>query len=128
MISPLISYIKQHGDGRTYAGLPNNWGHTFTVGFVPVYKYIESEDVDEVTYVVPTLSLMLDPETNFDEDNPSDYTIFGVRYLLLPVGMTPPVPAQPVMEHGIYRSGRSARTATSTSSSSPALFRPTAPT
>ena len=102
MISPLISYIKQHGDGRTYAGLPNNWGHSFTVGFVPVYKYIESQDVDEVTYVVPTLSLMLDPETNFDEDNPSDYTIFGVRYLLLPVGMTPPVPAQPVMEHGIY--------------------------
>ncbi len=102
MISPLISYIKQHGDGRTYAGLPNNWGHSFTVGFVPVYKYIESQDVDEVTYVVPTLSLMLDPETNFDEDNPSDYTIFGIRYLLLPVGMTPPVPAQRVMEHGIY--------------------------
>ncbi|HXW81391.1 MAG TPA: hypothetical protein VEJ84_17950, partial [Acidimicrobiales bacterium] len=102
MIAPLISYIKQHGDGRTYAGLPNNWGHSFTVGFVPVYKYIESQDVDEVTYLVPTLSLMLDPETNFDEDNPADYTIFGIRYLLLPVGASPPVPAQLVMQHGIY--------------------------
>jgi Bacterial membrane protein YfhO len=102
MIAPLISYIKQHGGGRTYAGLPNNWGHSFTVGFVPVYKYIESQDVDEVTYLVPTLSLMLDPETNFDEDNPSDYTIFGIRYLLLPMGVAPPVPAQRVMQHGIY--------------------------
>ena len=45
---------------------------------------------------------MLDPETNFDEDNPSDYTIFGIRYLLLPVGMDPPVPARRVMQHGIY--------------------------
>jgi Bacterial membrane protein YfhO len=102
MISPLIAYIKEHGGGRTYAGLPNNWGHSFTVGFVPVYKYLENEDVDEVTYVVPTLSLMLDPETNFDEDNPSDYSLFGIRYILIPSEFAPPVPATRVMVDGIY--------------------------
>ena len=78
-IGPLVAYIKQHGGGRTYAGLSSNWGQSFTVGLVPVYKYLESQDVDEATYLVPTLSLMLDPETNFDEDNPADYALFGIR-------------------------------------------------
>ncbi len=54
------------------------------------------------TYLVPTLSLMLDPETNFDEDNPADYALFGIRYILLPTGTGSPVPAQRVMVHGPY--------------------------
>ena len=33
------------GDGaRVYAGEPTNWGASFTVGAVPVYKYLESLD------------------------------------------------------------------------------------
>jgi hypothetical protein len=102
LIAPLISYIKQHGGGRTYAGLSSNWGQSFTVGLIPVYKYLESQDIDQVTYLVPTLSLMLDPQTDFDEDNPVDYTLFGVRYILLPAGVTSPVPAQQVMVDGPY--------------------------
>ena len=101
-IGPLVAYIKQHGGGRTYAGLSSNWGQSFTVGLVPVYKYLESQDVDEATYLVPTLSLMLDPETNFDEDNPADYALFGIRYILLPTGTGAPVPAQRVMVRGPY--------------------------
>lgn len=102
MIAPLIAYMKRHGGGRAYAGLSSNWGQSFTVGLVPVYKYLESQDVDEVTYVVPTLSLMLDPETDFDEDNPVDYTLFGIRYLVLPSVDGSPVPAQRVMVDGPY--------------------------
>ena len=45
LIAPLIAYIKQHGGGRTYAGLSSNWGQSFTVGLVPVYKYLETQDV-----------------------------------------------------------------------------------
>ena len=78
--------------GPTQAS-PSIWGQEFTVGYVPVYKYIESQDIDEVAYTVPSLSLMLDPEIEFDEDDPADYALFGVRYMLLPTGMAPPVPA-----------------------------------
>jgi hypothetical protein len=102
MLAPLIAYVKAHGQGRAYAGLPNNWGQTFRVGYVPVYKYLESQDVDEMTYVVPSLSLMLDAEADFDEDNPADYPIFGIRYLLLPAGLATPVPAREVMVKGNY--------------------------
>jgi len=101
-LAPLVNYIKQHDDGRAYAGESSNWGQDFRVGLVPVYKYLETQGVDEMAYLVPTLSLMLDPEANFDESNPSDYALFGVRYVLLPTGTGPPVPAQRVMADGMY--------------------------
>jgi len=101
-IAPLLSYIKDHGGGRTYAGQSINWGQGFTVGYIPVYKYIETQDIDEMVYTVPSLSLMLDPEIEFDEDNPADYSLFGVRYMLLPTGMAAPVPAQRALVDGNY--------------------------
>jgi len=101
-IAPLLRYIKDHGGGRTYAGQSINWGQGFTVGYVPVYKYIQTQDIDEVAYTVPSLSLMLDPEIEFDEDDPADYALFGVRYMLLPTGMDAPVPAQKALVEGNY--------------------------
>jgi hypothetical protein len=101
-IAPLLGYIKDHGGGRTYAGQAINWGQGFTVGYVPVYKYIQGQDIDEMAYSVPSLSLMLDPEIEFDEDDPADYAVFGIRYMLLPTGMEAPVPAQRALVDGNY--------------------------
>ena len=92
-LDPLIAIIKRDGGGRVYAGMPSNWGETFRVGDVPVFKYLESRDVDEVGYTLRTASLMTDPEFYFDERNPSDYRLFGIRYLILPPAHAPPVPA-----------------------------------
>ena len=74
----------------------------FTVGAVPVFKYLESRDVDEVGYTLRTASLMTDPEYLFDERDPSDYRLFGIRYLILPAGDQPPVPARLAMRSGPY--------------------------
>lgn len=101
-MAPIISYIKRHGGGRVYAGMGSNWGQSFTVGFVPVYKYLQSYDVDETAYVVPTLSLMLDPLADFDDNDPADFPLFGTRYILVPYGMSAPVPAHRVMVSGTY--------------------------
>jgi len=102
MLAPIIRYLRDHGGGRVYAGLSNNWGQKFLVGYVPVYKYLVDQDVDEMTYVVPTTSLMLSSTADFDEDNPADYDLFGIRYLLLPSGLSPPVPARLLMASGDY--------------------------
>jgi hypothetical protein len=101
-IDRLLDYVRAHSDGRVYAGLPTNWGATFLVGAVPVFKYVESQDVDEVGYTLRTASLMTDPEYHFDESNPGDYTLFGIGYLLLPLGNDPPVPATALDCLGIY--------------------------
>ncbi len=99
-VDRLIAVIEHDGGGRTYAGMPSNWGQDFTVGAVPVFKYLESRDVDEVGYTLRTASLMTDPEYYVDEHDPSDYRLFGIRYLILPAGQQPPVPARLAMRSG----------------------------
>ena len=82
--------------------MPSNWGAQFTVGSVPVFKYLESRDVDEVGYTLRTASLMTNPEYYFDERNPSDYQLFGIHYLIVPTGSRPPVPARLELRAGPY--------------------------
>jgi hypothetical protein len=99
----LLAVIEHDGAGRTYAGMPTNWGQGFTVGTVPVFKYLESRDIDEVGYTLRTASLMTDPEFYFDDREASDYRLFGIRYLILPAGMQPPAPgARLAMRSGPY--------------------------
>ncbi len=98
----LVAVIVREGRGRTYAGMPSNWGAEFTVGSVPVFKYLESRDVDEVGYTLRTASLMTNPEYYFDERNPSDYQLFGIHYLIIPTGSRPPVPARLELRAGPY--------------------------
>jgi hypothetical protein len=98
----LVAVIERDGGGRTYAGMPSNWGQDFTVGSVPVFKYLESRDVDEAGYTLRTASLMTDPEYYFDERNPSDYRLFAIHYLILPTASRPPVPAQLTLRAGPY--------------------------
>jgi hypothetical protein len=101
-IDRLLEYVQAHPRGRVYAGAPTNWGQDFVVGAVPVFKYLESKDVDEVGYTLRTASLMTDPEYHFDETNPGDYPLFGIGYLMTPADMAPPVPADKVSCSGNY--------------------------
>jgi hypothetical protein len=101
-VDRLVAVIERDGGGRTYAGMPSNWGQDFTVGAVPVFKYLESRDVDEVGYTLRTASLMTDPEYFFDDRDPSDYRLFGIRYLILPARDQPPVRARLAMRSGPY--------------------------
>src|SRR6202042_3779411 len=102
-VDRLIAVIERDGDGRTYAGMTSNWGQDFTVGAVPVFKYLESRDVDEVGYTLRTASLMTNPESFFDDRDPSDYRLFAIRYLILPAGDHPAVPARLTLRSGPYQ-------------------------
>jgi len=68
-----------------------------------VFKYLENADIDEVGYTLRTASLMTDPEYYFNEKNPGDYALFGIRYLILPANHPPAVPALLVVSSGPYR-------------------------
>jgi hypothetical protein len=83
-IAALSSYLRRHGGGRVFAGSPADGGRYFTIGSVPMYKYLASLDTDEVGNTLRTASLMSQPEYLFDEANPGDYPLFGIRYVLLP--------------------------------------------
>ena len=101
-VDALIRIARSHGSGRMYAGMPSNWGLNFTVGAVPVFRYLANHNVDEVGFTLRTASMMTNPEVEFDETNPGDYNTFGIRYLLLPATMSPPVPAHLLARRGDY--------------------------
>jgi hypothetical protein len=99
----LIADIAQRGDGRTYAGLPGNWGAQYEIGQVPVYEWLADRDVDEVGFLLRTPSLVADNEAYFNQDDPAQYQLYNVRYLLMPSGMQPPVPATLLASSGRHR-------------------------
>ena len=121
--------IERDGGGRTYAGMPSNWGQDFTVGTVPVFKYLESRDVDEVGYTLRTASLMTDPEFYFDDRRPSDYRLFGIHYSSSPPAPDLPSPPGSSSARARTRCGHCQTPAASlTPARSLAPCRPTAPT
>jgi hypothetical protein len=101
-VKHLVARMGSMGPGRVFAGTSTNWGARFTVGSVPVYKYLETLGVDVMVYSPTTTTLMDDPEFYFNERNPGDYALFGIKYLVLPVLMRAPVAAQHVATDGKY--------------------------
>ena len=99
----LINVIKARGGGRTYAGLPGNWGQQYDIGQVPVYAYLADNDVDEFGFTLRTPSLLADNEAFFNQGDPAQYQLYDIRYILVPTGMTVPVPATLIATSGRHR-------------------------
>lgn len=102
LLNRLVSTMSRLGPGRVYAGTTSNWGATFTVGGVPVYKFLQTEGVDVMVYSPTTTSLMDDPEYYFDEQDPGEYALFGIRYLILPPTKRPYVASRLVQTETYY--------------------------
>jgi Gpi18-like mannosyltransferase len=91
----LLAIVKERGGGRVYAGDRANWGTDYKVGYVPVHAWLADRGIDAIGFTFRTVqSLSTDPEAAFDETNPAQYQMFDVRWLLLPSGHPPPVPAK----------------------------------
>jgi hypothetical protein len=104
----LLATVKSLRDGRVYAGsIRPNWGVNYTVGYVPMYAWLADHDIDAVGFSYRTLnSLSTDIEATFDEKKLAQYEMLGIRYLLLPDGHPPPVPAKVIASAGgsrLYR-------------------------
>ena len=123
-INELLDYVKAHPQGRVYAGAPTNWGNDLTVGDVPVFKYLESKDIDEVGYTLRTASLMTDPEYFFDDTNPGDYPLFGIGYIITPRNMSRRSRPTRCCARARTACGRCLTRATSTSTTRPVCSTP----
>ena len=110
-VGSLIAMVKSLGGGRVYAGMPSNWGKQYTIGYVPMYTWLADHDVDQVGFTFRTInSLSTDIEARFDETNLAQYEMLGIRYLMLPTGHAPPVPATLIASAGGSRLYRVATT------------------
>ena len=96
----LINDITERGGGRTYAGLPGNWGEQYDIGQVPVFEYLAADNVDALGFLLRTPSLVADNEAYFNQNDPAQFQLFGIRYILMPSTMQPPVPASLIATRG----------------------------
>jgi Bacterial membrane protein YfhO len=102
-INRLVAKIKHIGGGRTYAGLLfTGWGASFDVGSVHVVEDISADQVDEIGFTNRSSSLMSDPEADFDDANPADYALFGIRFVITPASHRPPPGARLIDRAGPY--------------------------
>ncbi|MGI8608639.1 MAG: hypothetical protein ACR2MY_05330, partial [Candidatus Dormibacteria bacterium] len=101
-LDALAAEARAAGGGRVYAGTKGNWGHTFTVGSVPVYSELENLDVDAIGLWLNTESIASDVETRFNDANPRHFDVYAVAWQILPVDQPPTVPAQLVRTLGRF--------------------------
>lgn len=101
-LAAVVAEAKNTGPGRIYAGTTTNWGSDYKIGAVPVYVALLADDADAIGFVLRTTSLSTDIEARFDERVPIDYSLFGIRYLILPPDRQPLVPADKLDEQGPF--------------------------
>jgi hypothetical protein len=99
-VKALVSEATRLGGGRIYAGNQSDWGSTFKVGYIPVFVELLNDDADLVGFSLRIYNVVSDAEAQFDSHNPAQYALFGVRYLLMPAGLRPPVTAVPIARRG----------------------------
>jgi Bacterial membrane protein YfhO len=63
---------------------------------------MEDQFVDAIGLTLRTSSLLTDPEAWFDVENPGDYSVFGIHYILMPSNLRPKVPATFLASRGPY--------------------------
>ena len=90
-VDALLNIAKQRGGGRVYAGLSSNWGYYTKVNQVSLYEMPSQRDVDSVGFLLRTDSLGAEVEAYFNENDPTHYDLYNVKYLLLPPGRSPTV-------------------------------------
>jgi hypothetical protein len=100
----LVGIVQKRHDGRVYSGLRANWGQQYRVGSVPVHSWLADRQVDSIGFVFRTItSLSTDIEVAFDENNPAQYQMLNIRYVIVPSDRKPTVPAKLIASSGRHR-------------------------
>jgi hypothetical protein len=81
-----------------------NWGEQYRVGSVPVQAWLADRGIDAIGLVFRTItSLSTDIEVAFDENNPAQYQMLNIRYVIVPFDRKPTVPAKLIASAGPHR-------------------------
>jgi hypothetical protein len=96
----LVDLAQSLGPGRIYSGLRSNWGASYDVGSVPAYANLVLDGADSIGFTLRTASLSTPIEARFNENDPSQYDMLDVRYLIYPADRQPAVPATRLAQQG----------------------------
>jgi hypothetical protein len=80
----IIATLKTLPPGRTYTGLPTNWGNSMRWGDLRFYDLLTFNQIPAVSPPYQSLSLNSDLIWHFNDNNAADYSLFNVRYVVAP--------------------------------------------
>lgn len=96
----LVNLAHSYGSGRIYSGLRSNWGVNYEVGSVPAFANLVVDGIDSIGFTLRTASLSTPVEARFNENDPSQYDMLNVPYLIYPANRQPAVPATRLAQQG----------------------------
>ncbi len=99
-VRSLVQEAKARGPGRMYSGMLKGECEDYRLGLVPVCEALLAYDADIIGFSLRTTSLSSDFEVNFDDTKLAQYDLFNVRYVILPSGQHPSVPASLIEQDG----------------------------
>jgi hypothetical protein len=85
----LVATAKSTAPGRIYSGMRANRSAP-KIDFVPAFAVLLNLDADAVGFTRPTWSIMANVENRFAAHVAAQVDMFGVRWAILPEGVTPP--------------------------------------
>ena len=102
-VSELVAIAEARGGGRISGGRLYGAGRTFRVGSVPVPIWLSQVPVDAIGFTLRVSALSADLETYIDDTSVADLDAFGVRFMLVPRGSSPPKGTWFVAARGDYQ-------------------------
>ena len=101
-VEALVAEAESMGPGRMFAGASGGATPPPSIYSVPLYSYLLYRDADTIGMYLRTPSLSEDVEANFDSSDAAQFDLFNIRYVILPAGQEPVVPADLVDTEGSF--------------------------
>lgn len=86
----ILAALADLPPGRTYAGLPNNWGQEMKLGDLHFYDLLTFHRIVATSPQHASFSLNADLVWDFDERRPTHYNLFNLKYVVAPSGLVMP--------------------------------------
>ena len=105
-IRTILGTLRRLPPGRVYAGLATNWGRTLDFGLpfnsVHVYQLLTAEGFATVAPPFGGQSINSDLQFDFDDQRPSQYDLYNVRYVVAAPSVSLPGVLVPLAVTGRY--------------------------
>jgi hypothetical protein len=88
----LVAKGKSEG-GRIFALSRSDGSKNYRIGQVPAYAALLNSDADGIGFTRPTWSLLSGAESRLDGGSLGQFDLFNIRFVILPDGLRPRVPA-----------------------------------
>lgn len=98
----VLARLRELPPGRIYAGLPDGYGGQMKLGDLSFANVLVSGDFETVAPPSESLSLSSDLIWHFNEQELADHALWGVRYVIAPVGQSLPAALRPILTTSRY--------------------------